>query len=382
MEELSLMSAKRALLFTTIQGHASIADSISKQLTARGWSTLTAAFADPALDVYRWVYRYAPWMCGLYYKALYWKFVRKQIAEYTKRSHRPTFEKAIHDFPTDVIIGTSYGFDSLTLELQKTVQSSGQKKPLFINIVVDPRTFFATNIVEDADLNCVFDEEIAQRCRTRFPGIHVVPTGWFVRPEFHDHHPKKELRRELGLDEDVLTFLFVAGSEGEVKSAQLIPELLKSAQPLQIILACGSNEKLRQKFQALVDEYKDVPNKRFITLPFTKELHKYVRSADLLIGKAGPNSIFEAAACGTPFFATTHITGQEDGNLEIIKEYKMGYVEENLDVAVNMLRNIIDYPEELKQFEEPLKKLATYNSQAIDKLTNEIEKLTSQSQLS
>lgn len=377
MEEVSVtMLDRRALLFTTIQGHASIADSISRQLTTRGWHTLTAAFADPALDVYRWVYRYAPWLCGIYYRALYLDVVRHQIAKYTMKSHRPTFEQAIADFPTDIIIGTSYGFDSLTLELQKTLVQQGQKKPVFINIVVDPRTFFATNLVPDADLNCVFDQEIARRCRQVYPQMKVAATGWFVRPEFNAKTDKRTIRKQLQLDPERLTLLFVAGSEGEVKSAQLIPQLLELDQPLQIILACGSNEKLRQQFQDLVEKYQDHPSKSFSTLPFTKELHHYVRAADLLIGKAGPNSIFEAAACGTPFFATTHIAGQEDGNLEIIEEYGIGYVQEHLPTAAQMLTEIIEKPATLQQFQPSLAKLAAYNDQAVEKLVAAIEQLT------
>lgn len=377
-ESSSNMAAPRALLFTTIQGHASIADSISKQLTKRGWHTLTAAFEDPALAFYRLVYRNAPWACGIYYRSLFLPFIRKQIAAYTKKSHRQVFEKAIKDFPTDIIIGTSYGFDSLTLELQETLREKKLLPPKFINIVVDPRTFFATNLVKTADLNCVFDEEIARRCKELEPNANVVATGWFVRPEFESTTPKAKMREALGLDPHRLTFLFVAGSEGENKSAHLIPKLLEHKTPLQIVLACGSNQKLRDRFQPLVDQYADHPEKTFLTLPFTKELHRYVRAADLLVGKAGPNSIFEAAACGTPFFATTHISGQEDGNLEIISEYKIGYVEENLGKAAQMLDYILEHPEQLKTFDSHLQKLAKYNDQAVDRLVTAIAAVSSQ----
>jgi len=361
-------SAPRALLFTTIQGHASIADSISRKLTERGWHTLTAAFEDPGLAVYRWIYRYAPKLCRIYYNAIFLPQIRSLIAFYTKKSHRKVFQKALADFPTDVIIGTSYGFDSSVLELRRTLRKEGKPVPKFINIVVDPRTFFATNLVEEADVNCVFDEEIARRCRKFRPKAVVEPTGWFVRPEFNSRISKAAIRKELGLDPDRLTLLFVAGSEGETKSAQLIPPLLALGVPIQIILACGSNQKLRDSFQPIVERYAHHPDQTFITLPFTKELYKYVRAADLLVGKAGPNSIFEAAACGTPFFATTHIAGQEDGNLEIIQEFKLGYVEEDLSKAAKLLEQIVAMPEQLEQFNDSLKAMAAYNDRAIDRL--------------
>jgi UDP-N-acetylglucosamine:LPS N-acetylglucosamine transferase len=321
------------------------------------------------------VYRYSPSLCRIYYSALYLPGVRSLAALYTKKSHRSVYKIATQSFPADVIIGTSYGFDALILEDRKRLQSEGKTVPLFVNIVVDPRTFFMTNVVDDADVNCVFDDVIAQRCKKAHPRAVVESVGWFVRPEFNRSIEKKEMRRALGLDENKLTLLFAAGSEGEVKSAQLIPQLLSLGEPIQIVLACGSNEQLRQSFHPLVEQYASHASIKFVTLPFTKEVYKYVRAADLLVGKAGPNTIFEAAACGTPFFATTHIAGQEDGNLDIIREHKIGYVEENLDSARRLLSQIIAHPEMLREFDEPMKKLAAYNDTSIDRLLDLINKL-------
>lgn len=372
---MSLSSKPRILLFTTIQGHASIADAIRRKLAAAGWDTSSAAFTDPSLNVYRWLYRHSPGLCWIYYNALFLPGIRNLIAMYTKKSHRSVFVSAMENFPCDVIIGTSYGFDSLILEQRAEQEKLGLPHPLFINIVVDPRTFFATNVVDLADANCVFDEVIAQLCKASRPFANIESTGWFVRPEFNQDTSKAEMRKELGLDPDKLTLLFAAGSEGEVKSAQLIPQLLALGEPIQIMLACGSNEELRRKFQSLADSYKNNPSQKFFTLPFTKKLHKYVRAADLLVGKAGPNTIFEAAACGTPFFATTHIAGQEDGNLDIIREHELGYVEENLDKAKQLLSEVIAQPELLKKFDEPMKKVASYNEKSVDRLLSIIQKL-------
>jgi len=372
---MSPIQKQRALLFTTIQGHASIADAIDKKLTAASWETSSATFTDPSLNVYRWLYRHAPSLCWFYYNVLFLPGIKHLISSYTRISHRNVYAQAIKNFSADVIIGTSYGFDSLILEHIAEQKRLGLPHPLFINIVVDPRTFFATNVVDLADANCVFDEEIAKLCKAARPLATVEPTGWFVRPEFNSSASKTDMRRELGLDPDKLTLLFAAGSEGEIKSAQLIPQLLALGQPTQIVLACGSNEELRRKFQPLVDMHANDFEQKFFTLPFTRELHKYVRAADLLVGKAGPNTIFEAAACSTPFFATTHITGQEDGNLDIIREHELGYVEENLEKAKLLLSEIITQPNQLKKFDKPLKKIAQYNERSVDRLLTVIHKL-------
>ena len=98
-----------------------------------------------------------------------------------------------------------------------------------------------------------------------------------------------------------------------------------------------------------------------------------MQAADLVIGKAGPNSVFEAIATLTPFFATTHISGQEDGNLDIIRDLKVGYVEEDVKKASKLLFKIIEYPEQLKEFKPHLKKLADYNKNSKKELQKRVK---------
>jgi hypothetical protein len=93
----------RALIFTSIQGHASIADAIGRRLLHAGWQTMSATYEDAALRLYRWVYRYSPSLCRIYYSALYLPGVRSLAALYTKKSHRSVYKIATQSFPADVL---------------------------------------------------------------------------------------------------------------------------------------------------------------------------------------------------------------------------------------------------------------------------------------
>jgi 1,2-diacylglycerol 3-beta-galactosyltransferase len=44
----------------------------------------------------------------------------------------------------------------------------------------------------------------------------------------------------------------------------------------------------------------------------------WLRCCDVIVTKAGPGTIGEAACCGTPLLLTGHIPGQEKGNAEIV----------------------------------------------------------------
>jgi UDP-N-acetylglucosamine:LPS N-acetylglucosamine transferase len=93
--------------------------------------------------------------------------------------------------------------------------------------------------------------------------------------------------------------------------------MLATSSPLQVILAVGTN-------QALLARFKDVKN--VYTLPFTKQIAQYMAAADVVMGKAGPNTLFESVMLGKPFIATAYIPGQEEANLEFIRRHQLGWV--------------------------------------------------------
>ena len=47
-------------------------------------------------------------------------------------------------------------------------------------------------------------------------------------------------------------------------------------------------------------------------------------AADVLVSKAGPGTIAEAAAVGLPIMVTSHLPGQEAGNVDIVLEGGFG----------------------------------------------------------
>ena len=65
----------------------------------------------------------------------------------------------------------------------------------------------------------------------------------------------------------------------------------------------------------------------------------------------------------------------EDGNLEIIEKYKLGFIEENPLKASKLLLNIINNPKQLASFLPHLKKMKKHNYQAKEKLQKMISSL-------
>jgi len=82
---------------------------------------------------------------------------------------------------------------------------------------------------------------------------------------------------------------------------------------------------------------------------FTTKMGKLMEEADIVAGKAGPNLLFEAVTCQKPFLALTYIPGQEDGNLDIIKNKNLGWVALTIEKADEILQEIKTNRTELEE---------------------------------
>ena len=61
-----------------------------------------------------------------------------------------------------------------------------------------------------------------------------------------------------------------------------------------------------------------------IPLGFVSNMAEYMVAADILVSKAGPGTIAEAAAVGLPVMLTSHLPGQEAGNVDIVLQGGFG----------------------------------------------------------
>lgn len=65
-------------------------------------------------------------------------------------------------------------------------------------------------------------------------------------------------------------------------------------------------------------------NVTVIGLGFVTNMAEYMVAADLLVSKAGPGTIAEAASVGLPVLLTSYLPGQEEGNVDFVIENNFG----------------------------------------------------------
>jgi UDP-N-acetylglucosamine:LPS N-acetylglucosamine transferase len=77
------------------------------------------------------------------------------------------------------------------------------------------------------------------------------------------------------------------------------------------VAVCGRNDRLRAELTGM-----DAGG-RLIILGSVHNMSDWLGCADLVVSKAGPSIIAEAAALGVPLLLPTHLPGQEAGNADL-----------------------------------------------------------------
>ncbi|KAG6532695.1 hypothetical protein ZIOFF_006545 [Zingiber officinale] len=158
-----------------------------------------------------------------------------------------------------------------------------------------------------------------QPSQIKIYGLPVRPS--FVKPV----RSKVELRKELGMVEDLPAVLLMGGGEGmgpiEATARALSDSLYNEnvEEPIgQILIICGRNRKLADRLQS-IDWKVPVQVKGFVT-----KMEECMGACDCIISKAGPGTIAEAMIRGLPIILNGYIAGQEVGNVPYVVDNGCG----------------------------------------------------------
>ena len=131
-------------------------------------------------------------------------------------------------------------------------------------------------------------------------------------------------KHTLDLDSARPVLLVMAGGEGGGGVKKVLAEIAPAVRRLglQTVVIAGRNETLRRRLTEIAPDLG--PGSR--VLGFIDNVADYMRAADVLLTKAGPGAIAEAAACGLPVVLYEYISGQEKGNLDYVRSRRAGIV--------------------------------------------------------
>lgn len=358
-----MLKQKTILILTskTGGGHVSLAEALRDLLAQdeptgdevyENVSTDTKALAITIVDPqpgffhlhYRVVSRYALWLWAAEFqffdtprRALLAHHVFTQLV-------RRQLNALLDDVQPDLII-TTYPF--LSYEVTSVLAQRSSVVPL-VMLFSDANGVHASWLSERraAATFATTRETFEQALATGFAPEHLYLVGWPVRSQFaraylSSQEERTEKRIQLHLAPHRFTVFLQGGGEGAARIDRTIKNILAASgagDEVQIILATGTN-------RALFERYKNVPN--LAPLPYTKEIASYMATADVIMGKAGPNMLFESVMLGKPFIATSYIPGQEEANLPFIQRHGLGWVALQPEEQHSLLSKLINNPDHL-----------------------------------
>jgi processive 1,2-diacylglycerol beta-glucosyltransferase len=138
-------------------------------------------------------------------------------------------------------------------------------------------------------------------------------SGFPVSPKFADFSGD----RELPSDEYGRRVLYMINA-GTGRAPELVRNLLDL--DIDLTVTVGRDEKLRRAVEA------EAHNRKINIIGWTNQLPQMLHENHLLIGKAGGATVQEAIAACCPMIINHIVSGQEEGNAQLIVETDSGVI--------------------------------------------------------
>jgi processive 1,2-diacylglycerol beta-glucosyltransferase len=185
----------------------------------------------------------------------------------------------------------------------------------------------------------------------------IFVKGLPVNLRFSERISREKFLTDLGLKSELITFLVVIGLGDTRRFLKLIDYLTKLASlNFQLIVITGKYKNICNK---LMNKSSVVPIK---VIGWTDRMADFIKSCDLVISKGGGAIVMETLAAGKPVFIPVFTPGQERGNAEFIKKYRLGFVERDFDKVKEIMRELASKPELISEIQNRVQKHSNPNS--------------------
>lgn len=367
------MKKKILVLTDTLPwGHRSIAKAIFGYLKTRekenNWQVDYAEVkAETGIggDLYTLAYRYLPVSNKLAHKLASIEVLRNTLAQLSE-INLPNLKKTINHYKPDLVI-CSYFYHSHSLAGWKKEDN----KPNFKlwTVVADPWTINLVSYIKGADLHLVYDDyAVRQGVLIGIEKEKILKTGWWVRPQMYQKYNRLEMRKKLGLTDGRPLVFVGGGSLGTYSLTRLLPVLMMVKKPVGVIFNTGTDKMAFNLVEEYIRIFKRLRRNDLVwikNMGWIDNMGEVLSACDIVFGKAGPNFLFDVVAVGKPLVAITHIGGQEDGNIDLIKKKHLGWVREKGTEMTDMFLEFLDNPEMVKKLEKPIQEEARNNQQTM-----------------
>ena len=325
-----LPSARIPLLFLiadTGGGHRSAARAVAQALELAYPGRFAPILCDPlggpgAFRPLRWVtslygpsIRLTPWIWG----AIYHSFNSRPAMRWLRRAVFPLAARPVAAAVAAHQPAAIVSFHPLTAGAAVSALDGAADRPPVVTVVTDLVTTHLSWRWVQVDRIVVPSAEVSWHChRSGIAPDRYVEIGLPVTPEFASAplraHERRALRRSLGLGSREFLVVVTGGAEGSGGIYRRAAAIVRRLDNVAVVAICGRNLRLHRRLTRLAAR----AGGRLTVRGFVGNMAEWLRCADVVVTKAGPGTIAEAACCGAPLVLTSHVPGQEEGNTEFV----------------------------------------------------------------
>jgi len=282
---------------------------------------------------YSMALRYAPPVYGALYYATNGRRRYKALVRFCEPLYRERLRDLFIAYRPDVIVSVHPLLNHAALRARADAKML--HVPI-VTVITDLGKVHESWLTPEADAVVVPAREVYERALSRgVPPSRLRLLGHPIHPKFDDvKGSKSDLRRALGLPQDAFVTMLMAGGEGGGKLMTTALALAKARLPIHFVVVCGRNDALRTKLEDLALTLATP----MTVLGFTDKIPELMRSADLLVTKAGPGTLAEANAAQLPVVVYDYVPGQERGNVDFVRTNGIGEVA--IESALEVVRAV------------------------------------------
>lgn len=251
------------------------------------------------------------------------------------RRHSRNAERFLRD--RDYALAVALHF--MPLQAIRMARSHGHLDLPLVGVTTDPFDAHALWAERGMDELIVASEQAkALLVRKGVPDERVSVYGYPLNLSFLDVDRDPKLARvALGLQAEPLTVVHTAGGEGIGGNVERIVRAVLAADlDLQYVVMTGRNEGLLRRLEGLAGTARG-RRTRLHAVGFTHDMARYLVASDLVLGKAGGASTWEALALDRPVFHTSYVAPNEKRNVDFCVSHGVGrYLPRAADVVATL----------------------------------------------
>jgi UDP-N-acetylglucosamine:LPS N-acetylglucosamine transferase len=338
-------------------GHIAPAQAIKQQFDILGYKDLDVRVVNLGITLpttfLRFLYkfywdkalRYPP-LINAFYRGADNPFLIKIVDRILGISILPRFVAYLDREKPDLVVSTYFTFTHYLEMLKRVGQLSAT------TVVLNPEPFDSHQIWFSAafDWSMVFSPKSRDEIVEKGIARQKVKLFQFpIKPSFsrRTQNPAA-LRGKLGLEKKPFTALFFFGAEGVGPVKKFLAALIERGITLQAVVICGRNERLQRDINNLARE--GTGSVRIQVRGYVNNLADYIAASDVVVGKSGPNQVFETLLQRRPIVISSFLANEKETTRWVI-DNKLGWLTRSPAHLATLLQKLAAHPAVLKGYQ-------------------------------